>query len=230
MTDQEIKTHLRNLSIAATSVIPVVGGPVSYILDKYVPEFVEERREAFLRTLNDELEQVVEAGIEIDLQGERFISIFVRCVRLALDEYEQEKIDSFRNIIVNTAIPRQQDFDETSLMMNWVREFTGDQIRVIKAIKVNDEIAYYGEQSDFYYAVKHHFPKIPREYLIALAQDLIGKNIVIYGKGHRAPEIDKDTNKVWYLSDMGETFVSHITRPHAHNKANSAGVKNRVAD
>ncbi|MDR9409987.1 MAG: hypothetical protein RI573_14185 [Balneolaceae bacterium] len=211
--EDDYKNNFRNLSIAASAAIPIVGGPISFLLDKYVPSFIEEKRDKFLKSLNNELQKIIDSGSKVDLESDRFISIFIRCVKLAIEESEQEKIDSFRNIILNSAIPEKQDFDLTTLLMNWVRDFTVDHIRIIKAIQNNHEISHYEKESDLYYALEHHFRNIPKSFLITLSQDLISKNIVIYGKGKVTVEIPNETGKSWYLSDIGEIFVDYITLP-----------------
>ncbi len=210
---EKTKETIKNLGVAATAGIPILGGPISVILDKYLPEFVEQRRGNFLNQLNDELEVLLKSELETDTESDRFISIFIRCVKLALEEYEQEKIDAFRNIILNSSLPSKQDFDLTTLMMNWVREFSVDQIRIIKAVKENPSIANYSEHSDLYYALKDFFPEIPKLFLITLSQDLITKNIVLYGKGKIQNEIPNESGKFWYLSEVGEAFVDYITKP-----------------
>lgn len=207
------KELLKNVSIAAASTIPLVGGPLSVLLDKYLPDFVEDRRQQLWIDLSQMIERLEAEGEKPDIQSQNFLSVFVKCFRLATEEYEAEKIEAFRNIIVNSSLPNSSEFDETTLFMNWVREFTVDQIRVLKAIKYNDEIAYDSSSPDLYYILKSHFPDVPKDYLIMCAQELVGKNIVVYGKGHRVRELENKNNKTWFLSNMGERFVNYIESP-----------------
>lgn len=207
------KKHIKNLSIAATSSLPIIGGPISIIMDKYLPEFVEERREKLWEEINKQLLSLEKAGTQLDLNSQMFLSVFMKCFKLAIEEHEVEKITAFRNIIVNSALPRSNEFDETTLFMNWVREFTVDQIRVLKAIKHNEEIAYNSNSSELYYILKQHFPYVPKDYLIMCAQELVGKNIIVYGNGHRVRELKNPDQKVWFLSDMGDRFISFIESP-----------------
>ena len=213
--EESSKNHLKSISVAAASALPILGGPLSVLLDKYLPEFVEDRRKQFWIEIDQIIGQLEDKGKQPDVRSQKFLSVFVKCFRLATEEYEEEKIQAFRNIIVNSSLPNSSEFDETTLYMNWVREFTVDQIRVLKAIKHNSQIAFDDSSPELYYILKAHFPDVPKDYLIMCAQELVSKNIVVYGKGHRVRELNNHENKIWFLSNMGERFVSFIEIPGA---------------
>lgn len=47
---------LRNIGIAGVAAVPFVGGPISFLLDKYVPEESRRRQSQFLLQLSDDIE------------------------------------------------------------------------------------------------------------------------------------------------------------------------------
>lgn len=48
--------NIRNTLIALSSMIPTVGGTVSFILDKYIPSEVEKRKREYIIQLANDIE------------------------------------------------------------------------------------------------------------------------------------------------------------------------------
>ncbi len=215
------KEHLRNLALAASSAIPIVGGPISMLLDKYLPKFILEKKTRLLAELNTELERLTSSGEVLNLEDERFIALFIKCTNLAIQEFQEEKVTLYKNIILNSALPNQYDFDETTLFINWLQELTVDQIRIIKAIKFSDPMVFKDVNSgDIYQLLKVLFPSISRDYLAVIGQDLITKKIVLHRGSIYSIEFDKEkNNQIWFLSDLGEKFINYILSPKTENKS-----------
>ncbi len=217
MSASNTSEHLKNLSIAAVSAIPIVGGPVSVLMDKYLPEYLERRRLEFWNALDHDLVALNARGAPVQLSTDRFISVFMKAFKLALEENEKVKIEAFKNIIVNSALPGCDEFDETTLFLKWVADLTADQIRVLKEIKDSDRFEH-EDQSDLYYVLKDAFPTVPRDYLMICAQEIVNRNIVTYGMSHRSAELGNPKEKKWYLTELGARFVSFIESPVTHGQ------------
>ena len=211
--EDKTKQHLKNISIAAISAIPIAGGPISVLLDKYLPEYMQRRRDHMVNEINKDLKLLQENFSNINFSEDRFISTFIKCTKLSLEEYESEKIEAYRNIILNSAIPAESDFDESTLFINWIQELTIDEIRIIKAINDIDEVVYKDVNSnDIYQLLKVVYPNLPADYLIIIGQDLMTKNIVM-GKNSFRKDNNKQSERQWFLTNLGERFVKYITSP-----------------
>ncbi|NOQ23734.1 MAG: hypothetical protein GQ564_00085 [Bacteroidales bacterium] len=211
--EDNTKQHLKNISIAAISTIPIAGGAISVLLDKYLPEFMQRRRDIMVEEINKDLKLLQENFSNINLSDDRFISTFIKCTKLSLEEYESEKIEAYRNIILNSVIPAESDFDESTLFINWIQELTIDEIRIIKAINDIDDVVYKNVNSnDIYQLLKVVYPNLPADYLIIIGQDLMTKNIVM-GKNSYRKDNNKHSERQWYLTNLGERFVKYITSP-----------------
>lgn len=212
--------HLKNISIAALSAIPITGGPISVLFDKYIPEHIGQKRNKLLQQINEELSFIEQNNTDFDIQNERFISIFTKCMKKAMEEFEKEKIEAFKNIILNYSIHQDMAFDETTLFINWIQEFTVDQIKLIRSIDRHDSIAYQDVKSgDLYQLLKVLHPDAPLDYLMIIGQDLISKKIVMHHNSIFSRELRKQqkivgTNQIWHLSYLGKRFVEFITTPY----------------
>ena len=210
---EETKKHLKNIGTAAISAIPFVGGPLATIFDKYLPEYVQRRRNEMIDDIDNELKLLEERNSNFNTDSEKFISTFIKCTKLSLEEHEKEKIEAYRNIILNSALPNESEFDESTLFINWIQELTIDEIRIIKAINSIDEVAFKDVKSnDIYQLLKVVYPNLPSDYLIICGQDIMTKNIVM-GKHSFRKDNNKESERQWYLTNLGERFVNFITNP-----------------
>ena len=132
--DKSIPNHLRNAVVAASSAIPLVGGPISVLLDKYLPDYIQRKRDEFLESVGIGLSELEDKFSPDELHSERFLSIFIKGTHQAIAEHSEEKIDCLRNIILNSAIEPGESFDERSLFLRMVQDLTEDQIKLLKAV------------------------------------------------------------------------------------------------
>ena len=58
MEDADKKDLIRNGLIALTSSVPYVGGTLSFLLDKYIPSEAEKRKNAFIKNLETDLQEI----------------------------------------------------------------------------------------------------------------------------------------------------------------------------
>jgi len=208
-----IKQHIKNLSVASVSAIPIAGGPISVLLDKYLPEYMQQKRDKLVEDINNELKLLEKKFSNVCYSDEKFISTFIKCTKLSLEEYESEKIEAYRNIIINSALPKESDFDEATLFINWIQELTIDEIRIIKSINDIDDVVFEDVKSnDIYQLLKVVYPNLPADYLIICGQNLMTKNIVM-GKHSYRKDNNKQSDRLWYLTNLGERFISFITSP-----------------
>lgn len=231
--DTETKSHLRNMAVAVTAGIPILGGPLAVLLDKYLPEYFEKKRERILQELNQELMALEQSGNTLLIENDRFSSVFLKGIKLAMEEHDNEKINSFKNIILNSAIFQSKDFDEESLFLSWVRDLTSDQIRIMKTIKDVFEVYTY-EKSNLEVVLKSIFPDTPIDYLTICQRELSIKNLIKFKKGGKTTydEDSKDEEgRQWALTNLGKRFIAYIEKPKSHNKANPDDApKARAAD
>lgn len=94
--------HVANIVKAALNAVPVVGGPIASLIDDYIPESRQKRVEKFSQDLADELSRVQESLDEGYVKTEEFAYLFTRVYQNVVRDYQQEKLDAYRNILVNS--------------------------------------------------------------------------------------------------------------------------------
>jgi hypothetical protein len=93
--------HIANVVKAALNAVPVVGGPMASLMDDYIPESRQKRVEKFSQDLADELSRLQDSLDESYVKTEEFAYLFTRVYQNVVRDYQQEKLDAYRNILVN---------------------------------------------------------------------------------------------------------------------------------
>ena len=130
--------HLLNILKAALATAPFAGGIASLMSD-YIPSSKIERLEKFTETIGKDLEhlqlQVNEAAINTD----EFAYIFEACFKGVADNYQREKIQAFRAILVNSAISNDPVVEESQYFLNLVSSLTTLHLRILKFMAMPEE-------------------------------------------------------------------------------------------
>ncbi|CCN38208.1 hypothetical protein VIBNISO65_830020 [Vibrio nigripulchritudo SO65] len=219
MKNSESKGHLRNLAIASISAVPVVGGPVSFLLDKYVPDYLESHRSNFVLEVEKGLESLEKLGVETDVNTERFISTLIKCINISDGEINSEKLSALRAVVLNSSLPTEKEFDENSLFIRLLETLTSDQIRILKAIQLDSRV-YLNEDSDIFDVLSNNFPSVDKDYISVCSQELVSWNLIASRGGSNAHrtrntnEVIEQEHRIHYLSGFGQRFYSFITAPY----------------
>jgi hypothetical protein len=206
MSSKNAIEHLRNISIATVSSIPVLGGPLSVLLDKYLPSYMERRRNALMTQLADDLVKLTERITPEKLASDEFIAVFLKVFRRAMEEHLQEKLEAFRAIILNAALAENSEFDEVSLFIRLVSDLTADQIRILRLLR-NQEFR--ESKEGLFLAVQHVWHKVDADYLMACVTELLRYNLAT--SNPKNPEAQGNHT----LTMLGIRFIEYITLPRS---------------
>jgi hypothetical protein len=202
--------HLRNVSIAAISALPVAGGPLSVLLDKYLPSYVEQRRSQLLAKLAAGLSELSDRVTPQRLASDEFISVFIKAFRRAMEESLEEKLEAFRAIILNTAISDSSKFDEITLFIRLVSDLTVDQIRILRLLH-NDELA--NEDQGLFQTMQKVWPEVDPDYLMACVAELLRYNLAT--SNARGRDVNANSLKTHAITGLGRRFIEYISLPRA---------------
>lgn len=204
--DQEKQLeHLKNASVAAVSMIPLLGSPLSVLMDKYIPDFIEQRRMNLLNTLEKDLRELQDKITPEKLGSEEFSSVFIKSFHRAMEEHLQEKRDAFRYIILNTAISKNSEFDEITLFLRFVSDLTVDQIKILKFLQSNTAIK--NNEHGLLIVMVETWPDADPDYVRACVTELLRDNLISSN-----PE-DKEKQGQHYLTGLGKRFIEYISKP-----------------
>ena len=202
--------HLRNVSIAAISALPGAGGPLSVLLDKYLPSYVEQRRSQLLANLAADLRELSDRVTPQRLASDEFLSVFIKAFRRAMEESLEEKLEAFRGIILNTALSDSSDFDEITLFIRLVSDLTVDQIRILRLLH-NDELT--NEEQGLFQTMQKVWPEVDSDYLMACVTELLRYNLAT--SNARGRDVNTNNSTTHAITGLGRRFVEYISLPHA---------------
>jgi len=133
---------------AATSAVPVAGGPLTELFAYLIQEPVSKRRDAWiveiagrLRTLEDQLGRPLAEELK---QDEGFTTLLLGATQVAMRNHKAEKIAALSNAVMNTAIGIAPEETERSIMLDLVDRMTAQHLAILQLLhskRINDFVA-----------------------------------------------------------------------------------------
>jgi hypothetical protein len=115
--------------------IPVVGATASELLQLIVTPPLEKRRNEWMIEVGKKLKEL-EQKEELDLiklsNNDVFIDVVLQTTQLALRTSEKEKIQYFKNVILNSAVEENPNITEVQIFLNFISTFTVWHIKILK--------------------------------------------------------------------------------------------------
>jgi len=122
--------HLLNILTAGLATVPFCGGIASLMTD-YIPSMKQKRLEAFADQFAGDLKQLQDQVDESQILTDDFAYVFEKCFRGAAENHQQEKLDAFRGILVNSAIGADVGSEERDYFLGLVNSLTGLHLRIL---------------------------------------------------------------------------------------------------
>ena len=126
-----VAEHLLNVLKAALATAPFCGGVASLITD-YIPGQRVKRLEAFANQIGGDLESL-RGSVEVArIHTDQYAFIFERCFRGAADFPQQDKLEAFRGILVNSVLPNDLSQDEREYFLGLVERLSAVHLRILR--------------------------------------------------------------------------------------------------
>jgi hypothetical protein len=122
--------HLISLLKAGSSFNPVAGAIVSLITD-YIPNQRQIKLEDFTKKLASDLEQFKDEINDEYIKTEEFAFIFEKCFKGAIENYQHEKIQAFRAVLVNSLRSTHLNQNEKEFFLSMIDRFSVIHMRVL---------------------------------------------------------------------------------------------------
>ena len=117
------------------SLIPYLGGPAVELFSHLVTPPLERRRQEWMERIGAGLQDLHEAAqINIDAlaRDEGFIDTLLFASQAAMRTSQEEKLESLKNAVLNTALPDPPDQALRQIFLSLVDEFTEWHLRLLK--------------------------------------------------------------------------------------------------
>ncbi len=205
---------IRNVCIAASAAIPVAGGSISVLLDKYLPNKLEERKQNILENIQADLSRIDMNILENKLDNEEFYTVFLKVLNKSISNHREEKLMSFRSILLNSIINDEMTFDEVSFYIRLVDELSVDQIKILNLfyrtyIINDDKYKDIMQKNSLNNIVRTIWKNIDEDYAMACTTELIRFQLLIGATESRK----RSSIEGFTLSRFGERFVKFIFNP-----------------
>ena len=213
------KDTIRNIGIASVAAVPLVGGSLAFLLDKYIPEENKRRQNAFILKLSDDIETLKDRIDVKNMETPEFKAIFMKLLSESIFEHREEKIGSFRNILLNVLLEENLDhFDKAEFFARLVMDLVPDEIKILNVFYQLDVKNIYmsedqGGRRDIYPILMNLFNESNKEYIQALLTDCMRYNL-ISGSGWQTKKYGREGI---FITELGTQFVQYVFEPSEVN-------------
>ena len=212
--------HILNVLKAGLATTPFCGGIASLMSD-YIPSGKMKRLEAFAQQLAADLNELRDQVDEGKILTDEFAFLFEKCFRGVAENYQAERLEAFRGILVNSAIGTDLSDDEKEYFLNLVTtlsvlhirilRFMADPVSFLKAHGISLEQIHGGFSQFFPVAI----PGVDLEVIRSAFGDLYQYGLITTDKSifttmTSEQGLDLLKNRV---SALGKRFMSFCTRP-----------------
>ncbi len=130
----ELKTnHAENAILAALAAIPGIGGILASLLSSYANEYKKKRILGFIGDLSKAVHAIVEKVDREYIQKEEFLYIFEQVLKGVAENYHEEKIRCFKNILLNSLTnPPSISQENREVFINLTNSLSVRHIRILK--------------------------------------------------------------------------------------------------
>ncbi len=212
--------HILNVLKAGLATTPFCGGIASLISD-YIPSGKQRRLEEFAKQIANDLTELQDRVDEAQILSDQFAFLFEKCFRGVAENYQFEKLDAFRGILLNAALGTDLSEEEEEYFLNLVNTLSVLHIRILRFmtdpptyLKVNDipPESIQGGFSDFFPVA---IPGIDLEVIKSAFDDLYQYGLIntdkhIFATMTSAQGLSLLGNRV---TEMGRKFIEFCTRP-----------------
>ncbi len=138
-----IGEHVFNIFTAVLASVPI-GASFTSLLKEYIPDARFKRIDRFARQVAEDLKRLSDK-IDADyITKDEFAYMFEQSFRGVAQSYQEEKIEAFRAILLNSAIRKDVIQEEKEFFLSLVNNLSVVHIRILKFL-ANPE-AYISEQ------------------------------------------------------------------------------------
>lgn len=121
------------LSIFKTILAFSIYNPFASLISEYIPTKRLLRLEKFALDLAEDLNKIDDKIDTEFINTDEFAFIFEQCFKAASENYQKEKLESFKAIIINSAlIDREPDNDEREYFLNLTNSLTVLHLKILK--------------------------------------------------------------------------------------------------
>ena len=107
------------------------GAPFSALINNFMPNARLLRLEKFVNEIANKLENLDEEVQIHYLQTDEFAFIFEKCIKSVIENYQEEKIEAFKSIFINSIVSQKITQEEKEFFLNLTNQLTVTHIKIL---------------------------------------------------------------------------------------------------
>ena len=135
MDKEQKKDIVYSVIKAGLGSIPIAGAAASELMQLIVTPPLERRREKWMEEIGNKIKDL-EGNRQLDLDSlqdnELFLDVVLQTTQQALKTSQQEKLEYYKNAIINTAIGEHPDISEIQIFLNLISDYTVWHVKILK--------------------------------------------------------------------------------------------------
>jgi len=112
--------------------IPLIGGAIVELIDFYIPDSKGKRLLEFVACLRQDVDKVKDKMNKDVVKTDEFAYLFEQTFRAVCENYQKEKIDTFRALLVNSLIKTNVEAEQKELFLNTLKNLSVIHLRFLK--------------------------------------------------------------------------------------------------
>jgi len=215
--------HIVNVVKAAISVIPTIGGPISSLVNDYIPNKKLKRLLDFTKQLSENIERFKDEIDEEFVKTDEFAYLFEQTYKLVLENYQKEKLDSLLALLVNSLRGQDLKADTTEYYLKKIETLSPLHLGLLRFMSFPvDCFAELGikpedvKDHDFSRTLQAYFRDVPLDVLKGVFGDLYQMGFTntdrsMFGTLTAGSGVDIVSGRV---SSLGKDFMKFCTLEH----------------
>ena len=171
--DDDAAADFADLGALFASVVPVVGGAVSFVLSDWTAQRRYQRVRDVLQGLAKDLQQFKGAVKEEYVRSEEFTDLLDQTLRRVANERHEEKRRLYRGVLLGAITGQAQSYDEQLHMLRVIDSLQVAHMALLRAILQAPDPKYIdGLSGSFIETLKRRLPALPEEWIEDLVTQL----------------------------------------------------------
>ena len=220
IAQSNVAEHILNVFKAGLATTPFAGG-VAALMSDYIPTAKQKRLEEFAEQISNDLTELQERVDETRILTDEFAFLFEKCLKGVSENYQPDKLEAFRGILLNAALGTDLTEEEEEYFLNLVNTLSTLHIRILrfmaeptsylKAHEIPIERIQGGFSEFFPIAI----PRIELEVIKSAFSDLYQNGLInsdksVFSTMTSSQGLNLVANRV---SDLGRRFITFCTKP-----------------
>jgi hypothetical protein len=123
--------HILNIITATLASVPI-GASIASLLKDYIPTAKFKRIENFAHQIADDLKRLSDRVNNDYILKDEFAYMFEQAFRGVAENYQKEKIEAFRGILLNSAIRQDVEQEEKEFFLSLANNLSVLHIKILK--------------------------------------------------------------------------------------------------